>query len=959
MVQLDGGNTIIGTEFIKLLNTGSSNLATEEYVNTVAGGGGGAVDAYTKTETDNLLNTKLNVNNPQDIEGTLRLGSVGGTSKIIVNALSSTKDFYVNGDAQVLGNHLVASLDSTSYIKGTNIITNTINADNLNDIYFQSNGVSYLQLDVSENKLVSSKLIQCGGNLTTQEIDTIANLDLVIKRNNIDYITLSEGQINFNQPTNISVDTTNLVKKTGETDQRVDGTVSVNGDTVAGYELTVAGQVHTQGMYVASDTDLIFGNPTQYITNPFGTAHIRHYANGEHQFYCNGLEDFLIDQDKALARGNMLCVGQFQGSVFNSYNNNTVDVSFRKANVELMKLGGAKVMAYFPLGVASNIYDSVDNADVIFKRNFVDFFYLRNNTVDLNAGISLASDGISCNELSSKSDSDLTFQRAGVNYITLTDGQINFNNNTALPLGTQLALSSDLSRYIYGYDTGNNNSLKVMECVVNNSGGLFRVTVNNNTHLQINNDGTQFWNVVNVGAFPIAGVGSYIGCNFFNTIGEGDFAIEFKRFNNLVMKFETDDTITVSQPLSVANCNATTRLETPLIKSNSGSDLTFQRDSTNVMKLNSSNQLEFIGGNSKSVIYEETYFDLATFNVLRIRNTETADNRKISFGVGSTLDVLQITDTGISSAVEITSTQFLANSYDSFGDNDVSFKRNGTEFMKFDGSNNIIDVGLAIALSSNYLYCNYLSQRSMTSDMVFRGADGTNPVEFMRHRNSQADLQMSRPIFMNRQQLQFNKTTSEEVFIDNFRENGVEILQFRNNDTTGQNRMICGGNTIFDMSSSQFNIYQTSEVADGKILTANVVAHSDIRLKYNIEKIEHNFIDMVKSIEPKTFKLNREREMDIDTKHIGFIAQEVEENIPNEFENIVITDEKGMKKLSYSNMNCIVWGSVRELINENKDLRNKVEHLEATMFEMLEEIKELKGKGKAKAKPKSKKSNID
>ena len=30
MVQLDGGNTIIGTEFIKLLATGSSNLATEK-----------------------------------------------------------------------------------------------------------------------------------------------------------------------------------------------------------------------------------------------------------------------------------------------------------------------------------------------------------------------------------------------------------------------------------------------------------------------------------------------------------------------------------------------------------------------------------------------------------------------------------------------------------------------------------------------------------------------------------------------------------------------------------------------------------------------------------------------------------------------------------------------------------------------------------------------------------------
>ena len=92
-LSLDGHTSFIGTEFIKLLNTGSSNLATEAYVDTVVGGG--AVDAYTKTETDNLLNTKLNVNNPQNMEGTLNIGSVGGTSKIIINALSSPKDFIV------------------------------------------------------------------------------------------------------------------------------------------------------------------------------------------------------------------------------------------------------------------------------------------------------------------------------------------------------------------------------------------------------------------------------------------------------------------------------------------------------------------------------------------------------------------------------------------------------------------------------------------------------------------------------------------------------------------------------------------------------------------------------------------------------------------------------------------------------------------------------------------------
>ena len=33
-LTMDGGNRIVGTEFVKLLITGSSNLATEEYVDS-------------------------------------------------------------------------------------------------------------------------------------------------------------------------------------------------------------------------------------------------------------------------------------------------------------------------------------------------------------------------------------------------------------------------------------------------------------------------------------------------------------------------------------------------------------------------------------------------------------------------------------------------------------------------------------------------------------------------------------------------------------------------------------------------------------------------------------------------------------------------------------------------------------------------------------------------------------
>ena len=150
-------------------------------------------NTYDKTEADTLLDAKLNINNPQDMSGTLRIGHLAGTSKIILNAVSSDKDFYVDGDAQIGGNHLVASLDSSGYIKGSNIQSNTFNSLNANDIVFQSNSDTYIEYDVSETKIVASKVIQCGGNLTTQEIDTIAPLDLILKRNAVSMIELQDN----------------------------------------------------------------------------------------------------------------------------------------------------------------------------------------------------------------------------------------------------------------------------------------------------------------------------------------------------------------------------------------------------------------------------------------------------------------------------------------------------------------------------------------------------------------------------------------------------------------------------------------------------------------------------------------------------------------------------------------------------------------------------------------------
>jgi len=96
--------------------------------------------------------------------------------------------------------------------------------------------------------------------------------------------------------------------------------------------------------------------------------------------------------------------------------------------------------------------------------------------------------------------------------------------------------------------------------------------------------------------------------------------------------------------------------------------------------------------------------------------------------------------------------------------------------------------------------------------------------------------------------------------------------------------------------------------------------------------------------------MKEEKEMGITKTHIGFIAEEVQENIPEKVENILVKVD-GIKKLSYVKMNSILWGCVR-------DQQQKIEHLESRLFEVDNFIKKyVKPKPKPKAKAKGKEKN--
>ena len=181
-LTLDGSTSFIGTEFIKLLATGSSNLATVQYVNHAIeqnGGGGGNVDLsnyYTQTETDNLLNNKLNVNNPQDITGNLRLDPTNGLSKIILNAVSppnASDDFYCNGNSHINGTMRVSVLTSDGDVNSQGVNADTFNSNVItNDIVFKHNDVEYMRFNATNDTIDLSKELNLGSS--TLKINSIS-----------------------------------------------------------------------------------------------------------------------------------------------------------------------------------------------------------------------------------------------------------------------------------------------------------------------------------------------------------------------------------------------------------------------------------------------------------------------------------------------------------------------------------------------------------------------------------------------------------------------------------------------------------------------------------------------------------------------------------------------------------------------------------------------------------------
>lgn len=126
-----------------------------------------------------------------------------------------------------------------------------------------------------------------------------------------------------------------------------------------------------------------------------------------------------------------------------------------------------------------------------------------------------------------------------------------------------------------------------------------------------------------------------------------------------------------------------------------------------------------------------------------------------------------------------------------------------------------------------------------------------------------------------------------------------------------------------------YNNYTFSVDGNG-YASSGFTSGSDKRLKHNIEKMTDDFEKIVDFLSPSSYVYNSSTN---EKKHLGFIAQEVQQafancNInPNDYE-IVNDRGDGMLSLTYDDLISILWKVCQSLRKDNKEIKRQLSSLQ-------------------------------
>ena len=604
-LSLDGNTSFIGTEFIKLLNTGSSDLATVEYVDeqVALGGGGGNVDLsnyYTQTEVDTLLNNKLNVNNPQDITGTLRIDSTNGNGKLIVNAVGApnNEDFYVNGLSNLGGTLKAQVIQASSNIQTSQQIqSNVINTYSNSNLILQRNAIPYITLDSqivddeTVEKIILMKDVEFSGGLSlnTLSVDTLNTIGL----NDMVFNVATLGEfLRFQVSDNtVRVPNTrsflsqdiyldNLRPLTFSTDVVLYGGNSTND----AYEEYVRLDASAEKVSISKETKFenaiqlnqgqsikwtnVFIREVQGATRPEfdlivngSTSHLRLWVNGAiKQAITNttiackvnidaeqGITVFTGQQLKTNtinSHTNSNLVLQRSGSTLITLNSSNQiqfsgDLSLPTSNTQYIRFPNCNIRQ----GVATVVYFdfNVDTATGQYR-----FFIDSNTILNLTPLTTTISNTLQVNTINTNEDNNLVFQRNGSPYITFNSDRININQ--ALHLSDTLFIDTVNKLSIKPSLEGGVNifDIRNLHPVADNPMVRFRVGEGGGETIvcEMTNNG------VSIARNLIVGTAYELRTNVIDTNGDNDLV--FQRNGTEIFKCETSAGIDNNDILNIS-----------------------------------------------------------------------------------------------------------------------------------------------------------------------------------------------------------------------------------------------------------------------------------------------------------------------------------------------------------------------------------------------------------------------
>ena len=166
--------------------------------------------------------------------------------------------------------------------------------------------------------------------------------------------------------------------------------------------------------------------------------------------------------------------------------------------------------------------------------------------------------------------------------------------------------------------------------------------------------------------------------------------------------------------------------------------------------------------------------------------------------------------------------------------------------------------------------------------------------------------------------LSIDKTFGTTVNTGNFTNNASSTFN-ENVTVEGTKKLLC--NLIEPSTGTNIDLTASTVTINGTFVDS-----SDSRLKYDIDNIKSNCMNVIKKFKPKKFK--RHDRNDNGKTHIGYIADEVLKAIPKEFENVVSKDREYLG-LNYLVLPVLVHKAVLELNDKVDKLQKEIETLKS------------------------------